>query len=347
MNPKDYSRPSINPRRLVESEGIDALAEILAGVGYVIQRQLLIDLEHSICNSKPLLIEGPRGGGKTSMAKALAKGCNLTTFYLQGMDYGVNLDQARADLLYSWDRESQSQMVRQALEAGVPLEEAQGQQFTRKFLLLGEALGAFDYAASHQDIPVFILDEADKLNEKTEDMLLQLLGEGWAHVPRYGDVGVPDPDRWPIVILLSNNFRHDLSPMLRSRCLYTWLDPPTPREEVRILRASAPMASRELLACIAKLINCVRRDMSAVLDKPGLRESIDLIKALTKRRVTTLTSDVIRKHLCFLAKQHKDLLNMRRGIARLEFSAHMPDHEIDEWVAWAFEDNACVLEESA
>jgi MoxR-like ATPase len=338
MQPKDPNKPSIDPRRLIETEGIDALGDLLAGAGYVIQRQLLVVLAHTLRSRKPLLIEGPRGGGKTALAEALARGCNLSTFYLQGMD-----DLTIADVLYSWDREAQTQMVRQELAAGTPLKDAQKKQFTREYLILGEALGAFEYASGHDDMPIFILDEADKLTEKIEDMLLQLLGRGWAHVPRLGNIGVTDPDRWPVVSLLSNDIRHDLSAPLRSRCLYTWLDPPTPQEEVHILRARAPMVSRELLTCIVKLINCIRRDMPAVRDKPGLRESIDLIEVLTKTGVNKLTSDVIDKHLCFLAKRHKELLNMRQGLARLEFAAHTPDREIDEWVTGVFADTSDVL----
>src|SRR5262245_39171265 len=187
MQPKDYSRSSINPRRLLEQEGIEGLAETLATTGYLIQRRLLIDLAHTICSRKPLLIEGPRGGGKTAMAEALAEACNLPLFYLQGME-GLTL----ADVLYEWDREGQTQMVRQELAAGTRLKDAQDKQFTREYLILGEALAAFEYAGVHQDPPILIIDEADKMTEKIEDMLLQLLGRGWAHVPRLGDIGVRD-----------------------------------------------------------------------------------------------------------------------------------------------------------
>jgi MoxR-like ATPase len=342
MQPKDQSRPSTDPRLLLERSGPDALATILAGVGYLIQRRMLADLAHALRSRKPLLIEGPRGGGKTALAEALAECCNLSTFYLQGMD-----DLTIADVLYSWDREAQTQMVRQALAAGDSLKEAQARQFTREYLVLGEALGAFEYAALHNDLPVLILDEADKLTEKIEDMLLQLLGRGWAHVPRLGNIGVTDPVKLPVIFLLSNDIRHDLSAPLRSRCIYTWLDPPTPQEEVRILRARVPGASRELLACVAKLINAVRQDMPAVRDKPGLRESIDLIEALTRVGVKTLTTEVIDDHLCFLGKRRKELLNLRQGIARLEFAANMPDKEIDGWVALAFENKKSALEEAA
>ncbi|MCI0390551.1 MAG: MoxR family ATPase [Acidobacteria bacterium] len=342
MQLKDPARETIDPRLALEREGIDALAELLSGAGYIIQRRALVDLAHALRSRKPLLVEGPRGGGKTALAESLAQGCNLASFYLQGMD-----DLTIADVLYSWDREAQTQMVRQELASGASLREAQGKQFTREYLILGEALAAFEYAATHDDVPVFILDEADKLTEKTEDMLLQLLGRGWAHVPRFGDIGVRDRARWPIAVLLSNDIRHDLSAPLRSRCLYTWLDPPTPREEVRILRARVPQASPDLVRGVTSLIQCIRRDMPAVRDKPGLRESIDLLEMLTRNSVEALTTDVIDEYLCFLGKRRKELLNLRQGLARLEFAAHRADEEIDEWVKWAFANEAYVLEEAA
>jgi MoxR-like ATPase len=334
MEPKDLTRESVDPRRTIEREGLDALAAALTVAGYVIQGRLLMDLGHALRSRKPLLIEGPRGGGKTALAEALARAYNLTTFYLQGMD-----DLTIADVLYSWDREAQTQMVRQELAAGKGLKEAQAKQFTREYLILGEALGAFEYAGLHEDPPILIIDEADKLTEKVEDMLLQLLGRGWAHVPRFGNVGVRHWAKWPIVILLSNDIRHDLSAPLRSRCLYAWLDPPSPLEEVRILRARVPAASARLVSDVTKLINSIRRDMPAVRDKPGLRESIDLLQALVEAEVEMLTEKVIDERLCFLGKRHKELLNLRQGLARMEVAVRAPDPEIEEWVKWAFENH--------
>ena len=40
-----------------------------AGAGYIIQRRALTDLAHALRSRKPLLVEGPRGGGKTALAK--------------------------------------------------------------------------------------------------------------------------------------------------------------------------------------------------------------------------------------------------------------------------------------
>lgn len=176
MQPHETSRPSINPRQLLAQQDREALAELLAGTGYIIQRRILVDLSHAIRSYKPLLIEGPRGGGKTALAEALAGACNLPMFYLQGMD-----ELTLTDVLYSWDREAQTQMVRQELAAGTSLRDAQSKQFSRDYLVLGEALGAFDYASTSETTPILIIDEADKLTEKIEDMLLQLLGRGCPH----------------------------------------------------------------------------------------------------------------------------------------------------------------------
>ncbi|HEX5084223.1 MAG TPA: hypothetical protein VFY40_19425, partial [Blastocatellia bacterium] len=98
---------------------------------------------------------------------------------------------------------------------------------------------------------------------------------------------------------------------------------------------------------VTRLINCIRRDMPAVRDKPGLRESIDLIEALIRDGVGDLTAEVIDQYLCFLGKRHKELLNLRQGLARLEMAARRPDDEIDEWVEWAFANARCVWEEAA
>jgi len=142
---------------------------------------------------------------------------------------------------------------------------------------------------------------------------------------------VRDRSRWPIVILLSNDLRHDLSAPLRSRCIYSWLDPPTPQEEVKILRARSPRAPRGLLVGVAKLIHAIR-GMAGIIDKPGLRESIDLVEALVAQNHRELSMSVIDSHLCYLAKRGMDLANLRKALARLEAAVEFPNAEVDEWI---------------
>jgi MoxR-like ATPase len=326
MRAYDPNLPVVNPRSLLEENDEQAIADLLQATGYVIQRGMLRDLCHVLRSGLPWLIEGPRGGGKTALAESLAEACNLPVFYLQGME-GLTL----ADVLYDWDREAQTQWARQAVAMGQSFDEACAGQWTREFLILGEALAAYERAAQDDIIPILICDEFDKVSEKIEDMLLQLFARGYAHVPRFGEIGVRDQSRWPVVILLSNDQRHDLSAPMRSRCLYSWLPAPTPREEARILKARCPQAPRPMLVKTVKLINAIR-GLPGIIDKPGLRESIALLRALTNAGYCDLSISEIESHLCFLAKRHLDLENLRKSLARVEAIMEAPNAEIDRWI---------------
>ena len=330
MNPTVSNKPSINPRQIVSEGGAGALAELLAGTGYMVQKRVLNDLVQAIKKGAPHLIEGERGSGKTALAEALAEACNLPTFYLQGME-GLELE----DVLYSWDREGQSQFVRQAIDSGMKLAEARAQQWGPDYLLFGEALGAFEFAARTGTIPILIVDEIDKLPDTIEDMLLQLFGRGYAHVPRYGDVGEKDPARWPIVVLLSNDIRHDLSAPMRSRCVYTWMDMPSAKEEVAILRARVPEASVEAVGWVAKLLDCIR-GIPGVQDKPALREGIDLLNALMRDRIEHVDEAVLTSYLCLMAKRRGDRSYLEQSMARIEQAVHSQSEEIDSWVEQEF-----------
>jgi MoxR-like ATPase len=296
----------------------------------MVQERVLNDLVQAIRKGAPHLIEGERGSGKTALAEALAEACNLPTFYLQGME-GLELE----DVLYGWDREGQSQFVRQAIASGMKLAEARAQQWGADYLLFGEALGAFEFAARTGMIPILIVDEIDKLPDTIEDMLLQLFGRGYAHVPRYGDVGEKDPARWPIVVLLSNDIRHDLSAPMRSRCVYTWMDMPSAKEEVAILHARVPEASAEAVGWVAKLLDCIR-GIPGVQDKPALREGIDLLNALMRDRIEYVDEAVLTSYLCLIAKRRGDRSYLEQSMARIELAVNSRSEEIDSWVEQDF-----------
>ena len=84
--------------------------------------------------------------------------------------------------------------------------------------------------------------------------------------------------------------------------------------------------------------------MGGVIDKPGLRESIDLLQALAAIDPADLTTNMLDEHLCYLGKRKTDLANIRKGLARLEQAIRSPHSEIDEWVSWAVSEPSTVLE---
>ena len=347
MIPSDPHRPVIDPRRLVREHGREALADLVARESnYIFQLRPLKDLCQSLRSGMPLLAEGERGGGKTEMVDALAYSCNRPCFELQGMD-----DLKLKDILFEWDDEGQNNFVVQAVSSNqLALEEARRQQWRREFLNLGEILKAYDHLAITGVVPIVKLDEFEKLPQVCQAFFYQLFTDGHASIPRLaennGHVGVRKDDEKPIVILTSNN-QHVVHPPLRSRCVYTKVRLPTDFEEVRILHSRVPEAGVELLCQVIKVVRYIRLMMPTVRDKPGLRESIALLRALTSEGIDVLSSEVIDDHLGFIARNADDLANLELGLLRLEKAAQTDDSVIEEMIHQVLSETVVRLREAA
>ena len=347
MIPSDQNRPMIDPRELIASSGRDALAELVAREsGYIFQLRPLKDLCQSLKTGMPLLTEGERGGGKTEMVDALAYACNRPLFELQGMD-----ELKLKDILFEWDEQGQNNFVLQAMNArALTLEEARFQQWRREFLILGEVLKGYDYLATTGIVPIIKLDEFEKLPQVCQAFFYQLFTDGHASIPRLiennGHIGVGKIDEKPIVILTSNN-QHVVHAPLRSRCIYTKVRLPTDFEEIRILHSRVPAASPELVVQLVKIVRYIRLMMPTVRDKPGLRESIALLKSLVTDNVETLNAAIIDDRFGFIARNAEDLTNLELGLMRLEKAASTTDAVIEELVHDVFGQSRFRLREVA
>src|SRR5438067_11243860 len=336
MIPSDQHRKVIDPRRLVREHGRDALADLVAREsGYIFQSRALKDLCQALKSGMPLLAEGERGGGKTEMVDALAYSCNRPYFELQGME-----DLTLKDILFEWDEAGQNNFVIQAVTSDeMTLAEARGHQWRSEFLNLGELLKAYDYLARTGIVPIIKLDEFEKLPQACQAFFYQLFTDGHASVPRLsennGHIGVGKTYDKPIVILTSNN-QHIVHPPLRSRCVYTKVRLPTDFEEARILHSRVPQASSELLTQIVKVVRYIRLMMPTVRDKPGLRESIALLRALITEDIEALSAEVIDDHLGFIARNADDLAKLELGLQRLERAAQTSDSVIEEMIRQVF-----------
>jgi MoxR-like ATPase len=344
MIPPDPHREVIDPRKLVDTYGREALAELVAREsGYIFQLRPLKDLCLCLKSGMPLLAEGERGGGKTEMVDALAYSCNRPYFELQGMD-GLSLQ----DILFDWDEKGQHNFVVQAVESGaLSLEQARRRQWSLEFLNLGEVLKAYQYLAATGIVPIVKLDEFEKLPQVCQAFFYQLFTTGHASIPRLegnnGYIGVAKCDQKPIVILTSNN-QHIVHPPLRSRCVYTRVRLPTDIEEARILRSRVPEASFKLLTQVIKVVRYIRLMMPTVRDKPGLRESIVLLRTLTSDQVENLSAELIDDHLGFIARNAEDLANLELGLLRLERAANTSDTIVEQTVEQVFRETVRLRE---
>lgn len=283
-----------------------------SATGYVVSDQLLADFIEALGGKIPLLIEGPRGGGKTAFAKALADYLQVPLFRVQCME-GLKTE----DLLFRWDHEGQNHFVSQALSAGKTLEEARAGIHTAEFLIFGTALQAYLESESLGIPVVLLLDEIDKLDPATEDKLLQLLEEKAVSIPKLPGGPVGSVNVHPIVFLTSNGMRHDVSSPLRSRCCYTFLKVPTMSEEIEILKARVPAAPERLLHQTVQLLHELRHS-AFVQDKPGIREAIPFLQSVVRQGGRKLTVQVMNQSLTHLVKREDDLSNLKLKLAFFE-----------------------------
>jgi len=102
------------------------------------------------------------------------------------------------------------------------------------------------------------LRAADRRDRPADDafeaFLLEFLGEGQITIPS-GARSRPRPGRWPILDLNRTRELHDA---LKRRCLYHWIDYPSPEREAAIVRLHNP-ALPELQRRIWCAVGAVRR----------------------------------------------------------------------------------------
>jgi len=84
-----------------------------------------------------------------------------------------------------------------------------------------------------------------------------------------------------------------------------------------------------------------------VTNKPGLRESIDLLAAFVRDDVREVNEHVLGAYVGYLAKQQSQAKSLRLALARVASEAHHPDAMIDTWIAGAFGQEHIFIREAA
>ncbi len=242
---------------------------------------------------QPLLLEGPAGVGKTALAKVLAQHLDTELIRLQCYE---GLDSAAA--LYEWDYPKQLLAIRLAEAQPERLAALSSGLFTREYLLERPLLRAI---TKTPPAPVLLIDEVDRADEEFEAFLLELLGEFQVTIPEMGTLRAAERPR---VILTSNRTR-DLSDALRRRCLYHWVDYPSPEREEEILLARIPALDARLGRQVARFMAQLRE--LPLGRAPGVAEALDWARALQLLGRSRLDAETVTTTAGTFLKDQSDL----------------------------------------
>lgn len=283
--------------------------EALSSVGYISDLITATVVHLAGRLSRPILLEGPPGSGKTELAYAIAKATHTEVERLQCF-VGVNEDKA----IGKFDEALQRLAVELSSKSGaVEWEPLKQELHTLRFFSAGPLLRALQ----HVKPCVLLVDELDKVDQAFEAMLLELLSVWQLSIPK---LGVIKAESLPLVILTSNEERR-ISDPIRRRSFYLRIEHPTPEREAEILELRMPEHSMAFHRGMTGLAKALR---GWSLEKPpSISEMLDLARALEvlgEERITVEMRDIL---LPLVAKTEADRrkLLLRDGWASLVYDA--------------------------
>jgi len=283
-------------RRLVPD--VETLARRLASVDYLVDEGLATSMFLSLRLPQPLLLEGEAGVGKTEAALSLAAVLETPLVRLQCYE-GIDA----AEALYEWNYPRQLLSIRLAESGEESLDE--DKLFGSDYLIRRPLLRALEHPGPRP--AVLLIDEIDRADDDFEAFLLELLAGAAVTIPELGTIRASNP---PIIVLTSNRTR-DLHDAVKRRCLYRWIDYPSPEREVEIVRRRVKGASETLAVQVADAVSRMRD--SDVQKPPGIAEAIDWLAALDVLGIERLDAEAVDRTLGSVLKYEEDQELTRAG----------------------------------
>jgi MoxR-like ATPase len=267
------------------------LEEALRAAYYLADAELSTAAYLALALGKPLLLEGAPGVGKTEAAKAIAGVLGRTLLRLQCYE---GVDAAAA--LYEWNFPRQMLALRQGGAYGDTVD-----IYRDEFLIERPMLACL----RRPQETVLLIDEIDRSDHEFEAFLLEFLSDFQISIPERGTIRAYER---PVVILTSNRTR-ELHEALRRRCVYHWIEYPTPEREMRIIMMRASGVSERAARAVVAAVGRLRREALAKL--PGIAEAVEWAEAATLlNEQGARWPDAFRRSLGVVLKDEDDLVHI-------------------------------------
>jgi len=280
---KKYFNPVNNVGLHKQQKGSQSFADRSSHVDYVYTDEIILAVNVALATGRPLLVRGPSGSGKSSLARSVANH--------QGWRYVETIVTSRTqarDLMWQVD------LLKR-------LQDAQAKQLGHDwepYVNPGVLWWAFDSisARSHLEsrgsgsIPVnikmkfpdgtdartvLLIDEIDKADPDVPNNLLKPIGELAFEVE---EIGLMVEARIPPLVFITTNEERDLPPAFLRRCVELNI-PPFDRERLfKIGMSHFNNASTELLKTVADVFMNYFSEHRAVGDV-NAAEYIDMVRA--------------------------------------------------------------------
>ena len=301
------------------AEKIKNVDDIIAGlgeVGYITSRQIATAIFVAGNLTKPILVEGSAGVGKTELALSTAAWLDLPLIRMQCYE---GLDESKA--LYEWKYGKQllyTQILKDKM--GDVLGDAPGLDAAMEKLKgFGDLFFSEEFleprpllkALRQERGAVLLIDEIDKSDEEFEAFLLEILSAFQVTIPEIGTITSTVP---PIVFLTSNNMR-EMGDALKRRCLHLYIPLPDAKLEEQIVAARVPNIEQKLRRKLVAFVQLLREQDLKKL--PSISETLDWARVLLLLHADDLSPDMIRDTLNVLLKFEQDIHAVRPQIAEM------------------------------
>ncbi len=262
---------------------------------YIVSEDLRNSVNVAVALSRPLLIKGEPGTGKTVLARSIANALDLRLLI-----WNIKSTTKAQEGLYVYDT------VQRLYDSQFGDKDVAD---IKQYIKLGKLGEAF---VSDQPV-VLLIDEIDKADLEFPNDLLWELDVMNFHIPETGET--VSAKRRPIVIITSNAEKELPDAFLR-RCIFHYIAFPEPEMMEQIIRVHHPDLEKSLLQEAMKAFYWLR-SISGLQKKPSTSELLDWVQALA---VGGISPEQIYDELPFLGtllKKNQDFdIVLRRAHSR-------------------------------